>query len=129
VPELVERAGGAYGLADTGERSRPREWSQIRQYDPEVLVVAPCGFDREQTRENLTELTERAGWADLTAVRSGAVYLVDGDAYVNRPGPRLVETLEAFAAIVPGNDTSHRSPPLAEPIDATLEDAGPDPEA
>jgi iron complex transport system substrate-binding protein len=127
VPELVERAGGAYGLADTGERSRPREWTQIREYDPEILVVAPCGFDRAQTGRHLTELTERPGWSGLTAVRSGEVYLVDGDAYVNRPGPRLVETLEAFAAIVPGNDSTHQSPPLAEPIDTVLEGVEADP--
>jgi iron complex transport system substrate-binding protein len=116
VPELVERAGGAYGLADTGERSRPREWSEIVSYDPEILVVAPCGLDRAQTRRHLDELTERPGWGDLAAVRTGQVYLVDGDAYVNRPGPRLVETLEAFAATIPRNATT-QSPPLAVPID------------
>jgi iron complex transport system substrate-binding protein len=117
VPELVERAGGEYGLADTGKRSRPREWSTIVDYDPEILVVAPCGFDREQTRRHLSELTDRPGWAELAAVRAGQVYLIDGDAYVNRPGPRLVETLAAFAAIVPRNATAPRFPPLAEPID------------
>jgi len=69
-------------------------------YDPEVLVVAPCGFDLDQTRENLADVTERPGWDDLTAVREGRVHLVDGHHYVNRSGPRLVDTLEFLAALI-----------------------------
>jgi len=105
VPGMVARVGGSYGLAAPGERSRPREWSEIRAHDPEVLVASPCGFDLEQTVENLGELTARKGWAELTAVEQGRVYLVDGNQYINRPGPRLVETLELLAGIVhPGGD-------------------------
>ncbi|ELZ04896.1 cobalamin-binding protein [Natrialba asiatica] len=98
--ELVSWAGGEYGLADPGERSRPREWDEIREYDPECIVVAPCGFDLDQTATNLSDLTERDGWADLTAVREGRVWAMDGNHYLNRPGPRLVDTLEALAPMV-----------------------------
>ncbi|GAB3671105.1 ABC transporter substrate-binding protein [Halopiger thermotolerans] len=98
--ELVEWAGGEYGLADAGERSRPREWTEIREYDPELIVVAPCGFDLEQTAANRTDLTERDGWADLTAVEEGRVWAMDGHHYLNRPGPPLVDTLETLAPIV-----------------------------
>ena len=98
--ELVEWAGGEYGLADVGERSRPREWDAILEYDPELVVVAPCGFDLEQTAENRTDLTDRDGWDDLTAVEAGRVWAMDGHHYLNRPGPRLVETLETLAPIV-----------------------------
>ncbi|MFC7229093.1 cobalamin-binding protein [Salinirubellus salinus] len=100
VPGLVETAGGAYGLEEPEGRSRPREWSEIREYDPEVLVVAPCGFGLDQTLEHLDTLTEREGWADLTAVREGRAYAMDGHHYVNRPGPRLVETLEYLAGVI-----------------------------
>jgi ABC-type Fe3+-hydroxamate transport system, periplasmic component len=100
VPGMVERAGGSYGLADPGERSRPREWSEIRASDPEVLVASPCGFGLNQTVRNVGDLTARQGWSDLTAVEQGRVYLVDGNQYVNRPGPRLVETLELLAGIL-----------------------------
>jgi iron complex transport system substrate-binding protein len=100
IPGMVDLAGGRYGMAERGERSRPREWSDLRSYDPEVLVVAPCGFGLEQTAENRTDLTDREGWADLTAVRDGRVYAVDGNHYVNRPGPRLVDTLEFLAGTV-----------------------------
>ena len=94
VPGMVDIAGGAYGMAERGARSRPREWADVRAYDPEVLVAGPCGFGLDQTIRDLPALTDREGWDDLTAVREGRVYVVDGHHYVNRPGPRLVDTLE-----------------------------------
>ncbi|MFB6296936.1 MAG: cobalamin-binding protein [Salinirussus sp.] len=97
IPGMVDRAGGRYGLAEPGARSRPREWTEVREYDPEVLVVAPCGFEIHQTLENAADLTDREGWAELSAVREGRVYLFDGHDYVNRPGPRLVDTLSFLA--------------------------------
>ncbi|WP_324756551.1 cobalamin-binding protein [Haloarcula montana] len=100
VPEMVERAGGRYGLEVAGGDSRPREWAEIREYDPEVLVAAPCGFDIDQTRENLVDLTDRPGFENLTAVREGRVHVMDGHHYVNRSGPRLVETMEFLAALL-----------------------------
>jgi iron complex transport system substrate-binding protein len=114
IPGMIERAGGAYGLADPGARSRPREWEAIRSYDPERLVVAPCGFDIDRTVAHLDELRDRPGWADLTAVDRDAVYVMDGDAHMNRPGPRLVDSLAALAAIV----APDREPPadVARPI-------------
>lgn len=99
VPELVEWAGGAYGLEEHGARSRPREWDEIRSYDPAVLVAAPCGFGLDRTLENRGELTDRPGWTDLTAVREGRAYAMDGHNYLNRPGPRLVDTLEYLAGL------------------------------
>ncbi|MFC6756325.1 MULTISPECIES: cobalamin-binding protein [Haloarcula] len=99
VPEMVELAGGEYGMAERGAHSRPREWDEVRAYDPDVLVAAPCGFDIDQTHENLTDVTERPGFDDLRAVREGRAYVVDGHHYVNRSGPRLVDTLEFLAAL------------------------------
>ncbi|MEF8840365.1 MAG: cobalamin-binding protein [Haloarculaceae archaeon] len=100
VPELVEWAGGEYGLAERGAASRPREWAAIREYDPEALVVAPCGFDLDQTFENLVDLTNREGWDDLSAVRGGRAHAMDGHHYLNRPGPRLVDSLEHLAGLL-----------------------------
>ncbi len=97
VPGMVDLADGAYGMAERGARSRPREWADIRAYDPEVLVTAPCGFEVDQTVRDLPTLTAREGWKELTAVQNDRVYVVDGHHYVNRPGPRLVDTLEFFA--------------------------------
>jgi iron complex transport system substrate-binding protein len=102
LPGMVEYLGGEYPT-DRGAPSRVQEWATIREYDPEHLVVAPCGFSVDQTRENLTDLTERPGWDDLTAVREGRVFVVDGHDYSNCPGPRLVDTLEYLAwTLYPG---------------------------
>ena len=100
VPELVELAGGEYGLADPSDASTPREWAEIRGYDPDVLVAAPCGFGLDQTAENRTDLTGRDGFSGLRATRMNRVYAVDGHHLMNRPGPRIVESLETLAALV-----------------------------
>lgn len=115
--ELVDWAGGAYGLADVGARSRPREWEEIRDYDPEIVIVAPCGFGLEQIARNRTDLTDRDGWDALTAVRENRVWAMDGDHYLNRPGPRLVDTLEALAAIVQPERFDGPDSDIAVPFD------------
>ncbi|WP_336336738.1 cobalamin-binding protein [Haloarcula brevis] len=109
VPEMVATAGGTYGMEAAGAHSRPREWAEVCEYDPEVLVAAPCGFDVAQTRENISDLTDRPGFDDLTAVREGRAYVLDGHHYVNRSGPRLVDTLEFLAALV--HPTLFETPP------------------
>ena len=100
VPEMVELAGGRYGLADPGDRSTVRDWEELREYDPEVLVAAPCGFELDRTLDHADELTTREGWSDLSAVASGRVHAMDGHGHVNRPGPRLVETIEYLAGLI-----------------------------
>ena len=115
--ELVDWAGGAYGLADVGARSRPREWEEIRDYDPEIVIVAPCGFGLAQIARNRTDLTDREGWDELTAVKKGRVWAMDGDHYLNRPGPRLVDTLEALAAIVQPDRFDGPDSDIAVPFD------------
>ena len=100
IPEMVSLAGGRYGMAERGAHSRPREWAEVREYDPDVLVAAPCGFDVAQTTENLADLTDRPGFDDLRAVREGRAVVMDGHHFVNRSGPRLVETLEYLSATI-----------------------------
>ncbi|MFC6904930.1 ABC transporter substrate-binding protein [Halalkalicoccus tibetensis] len=98
VPELVGVAGGKYGLAEPGDRTVEVDWAELREYDPEVLVAAPCGFDVEVTLTRSGELTEREGWAELSAARNGRAYAMDGASYLNRWSPRLVEAAERLAA-------------------------------
>jgi iron complex transport system substrate-binding protein len=71
----------------------------VRAADPEVIVALPCGFDLQRTRREMRALVARPGWADLRAVREGRVAVCDGNAFFNRPGPRLVESLETLAEI------------------------------
>ena len=100
IPGMVEFLGGEYGLSARGSASEVREWAEVREYDPECLVAAPCGFPVEQTHENLSDLVERPGWDDLAAVRNDQVYVMDGHDYCDRPGPRLVDTLEHLAWVL-----------------------------
>jgi len=122
TPELAEIAGGRYGMADSGERSTPREWGAVREYDPEVLVAAPCGFDLEQTLENRADLTERPGWADVSAVADDRAVAMDGHHYVNRPGPRLVATLEHLASVLHPEVFGDPPADVVRPLPATVAD-------
>jgi iron complex transport system substrate-binding protein len=102
TPGLVELAGGVAVLAHPGENSRTLAWEAIAQADPDVVLVAPCGFGLAATESACAELLANPAWRALRAVRSGRAYAVDGNAFVNRPGPRLVETAEIFARIMHG---------------------------
>ena len=99
-PELVRLAGGVEGLGREGEPSRRASWEEILAWQPEVLVVACCGFTVERTLRDLPILTSRPGWLELPCVRDGRVYIVDGSAYFSRPGPRLVDSLEILADVL-----------------------------
>jgi iron complex transport system substrate-binding protein len=100
VPELIDIAGGRCDLVDPGERSTPWEFETVREYDPEVAIAAPCGYGLDQTLQNRSELTDRPGWESLTAVENDRFYAMDGHHYVNRPGPRLLDTLEHLAGLL-----------------------------
>ena len=100
TPELVRLAGGTPVLATEGADSVRVRWDDLRAADPEVLVIACCGHGVERTRRDLPALESLPGWPGLRAVRGGRVYVADGSAYVSRPGPRVVDTLEVLAAVL-----------------------------
>jgi iron complex transport system substrate-binding protein len=104
VPELVRIAGGAAdSLVSAGAHSAWTDWPTLVRYAPQAIVVAPCGFTVRETLRDLHRLTSRPEWASLPAVEAGRVFVMDGSAYLNRPGPRLVETTEILAhALHPG---------------------------
>jgi len=100
VPELVELAGGHNCFGTAGEHSPWLEWQALQAADPDILVFMPCGFDLERTRQDALPLLQRSEWQNLKAVRTGNVYITDGNQYFNRPGPRLVDSLEILAEIL-----------------------------
>lgn len=110
VPEIVSLAGGMDLLAPVGSKSAKVSWETVSGHAPDVLVLMPCGFSIARTLSELHRLTSRPGWAELPAVRSGEVFVVDGPAYFNRPGPRLVEGLELLAALFHPHRFAHRVP-------------------
>ena len=96
VPELVELAGGLNLFGEAGKHSPWLNWEAVLEHDPEIIVAMPCGFDLSRTRQEMTALAGRPGWRKLRAARTGRVYVADGSQFFNRPGPRLVESLEMF---------------------------------
>ena len=99
TPELVTIAGGINGLTTPEQHSEYHAWDEVVEFNPDVIVVAPCGFDLPRTLTEAETLASLPGWSDLAAVQSGRVWALDGNAYLNRPGPRLVETVEILAHV------------------------------
>ena len=100
VPEMVEIAGGTYDLAAAGDHSPTLSWDRLLEAQPEVIVIMPCGFPIAQSQAELPTLTAHPDWQKLPAVQAGRVYVVDGNAYFNRPGPRIVESIELLAEML-----------------------------
>lgn len=97
VPDMVEIAGGANLLSRAGEPSPRITWRQVAEARPEVVVFMPCGYYLEQAEEEGRGLFALPEFADTPAARSGAVFAVDASSYFSRPGPRIVDGLEALA--------------------------------
>ncbi|TVP70381.1 MAG: cobalamin-binding protein [Leptolyngbya sp. LCM1.Bin17] len=99
VPELVQLAGGKSLFGTVGHHSPWITWEDLTAADPDVIVIMPCGYDLTVTRQESQALIDHPAWAGLKAVGHQRVYITDGNQYFNRPGPRLVESLEILAEI------------------------------
>lgn len=92
VPDLVRSAGADAVLSEPGGRSVPTEWATIEQHDPDIIVVAPCGFGLEGAAEQAHAVLDRLP-------TRADVWAIDADGLVVRPGPRLVDGIEALATV------------------------------
>lgn len=97
TPELVAYAGGESVFGEVGVHSPWLAWEELRKADPDVLILSPCGFSLERTMDDIPLLQQHPGWSELRAMREGHVYGIDGNYYLNRSGPRLVESAEMLA--------------------------------
>lgn len=113
VPELAAAAGADYRLAAAGEHSAWLAWEDLEAAAPAALCFSPCGFPLEQIRRELPALLAGPRWQRIPAVRSGRAYAVDGNAYLNRPGPRLVESAEILAGLLHPRECGGLVPPGA----------------
>jgi iron complex transport system substrate-binding protein len=100
LPELLAWAGGDCPLTTAGKHSPYVEWNAIVEFDPEIIIVAPCGYDLARARDSMRDLIGLPRWSNLSAVRNQQVWLADGNALFNRSGPRLLETLELLAYVI-----------------------------
>lgn len=99
MPELIEIAGGQNLLSEAGKHSPWCDWDSIRNADPDVLLLLPCGFSIDKTLSEIESLTSRNGWNQLRAVQNKRVFVLDGNQYFNRPGPRLLDSAEILSEI------------------------------
>ena len=97
TPELIELAGGRCDMAQAGRHSTYAEPATLATYDPDVIAIAPCGFDLARTKLESQVLPKQPYWSALSAVRNERVFLADGNAYVRRSGPRLIDSVELLA--------------------------------
>ena len=135
VPELVKLAGGSDDLGREGGESVRVSWDDVVAWNPEVLVIMPCGFNLQQTMQQIWNVFSRYGSArrddsaprffELEAVRNGRVYAVDANSFFARPGPRVVEGAELLARLIhPEIFTGEPVPPqftnAFQPVDVSL---------
>jgi iron complex transport system substrate-binding protein len=107
TPELIDLAGGVDVFGKPGIHSPWITWEELLAHDPDVIIVAPCGFDLARTRGEMHWLTARPDFRRLKAVQMDRLYLADGNQFFNRPGPRVVETLQIIKETLYGADCEH----------------------
>lgn len=100
VPQMVDIAGGINGISSTGEKSRKMQIDEIVQFDPDIIILMPCGFDVSRTILEYEKLSEDRQWKKIKAVNRGEVYAVNANEYFSKPGPRTVTGLEILAKII-----------------------------
>jgi len=108
VPEMIALAGGAEVLGQAGEKSFRVTWEQVAAAQPEVIILIPCGYSREQAQAEWDALPKPALWDELPAARMGRVYALDANSYCSRPAPRVVEGIEALACVIHKQPTLHK---------------------
>ncbi len=99
APEMVALAGGEEVLGKAGEKSFRVTWPQIIAAQPEVILIAPCGYSQAQAEVEWAALSKPQGWEEIPAVQQGRVYALDANSYCSRPAPRVIDGIEQLAAL------------------------------
>jgi len=100
MPELIGMAGGLNLFGEAGKHSPWMTWDELVTKDPDIIFVSPCGFDINRTMEEMNLLSNKPEWSSLKSVKKERVFVADGNQYFNRPGPRLVESLEILSEVI-----------------------------
>src|SRR6266851_10516728 len=100
IPQMVDYAGGVEGLGTLGKPSRRIGWDEVVDYQPEIIVLSPCGFDLDGVLKEVQALASYSGWDKIPAFQSSNIYAVNASAFFSRPGPRVVDGLELLAHII-----------------------------
>jgi iron complex transport system substrate-binding protein len=100
LPQMVEKAGRKNGLTETGDQSRRMELDKVVKFDPDIVILMPCGFDVKRTLQEYEKTMEKEAWRSLRAVKQGQVYAVNANVYFSKSGPRTIIGLEILAKII-----------------------------
>lgn len=100
VPQMVEIAGGINGISSTGDQSRRMELDEAVKFDPDIIILMPCGFDVKRTLQEYEKVADKEKWRSMRAVKQGEVYAVNANEYFSKPGPRTIVGLEILAKII-----------------------------
>ncbi len=114
VPEMVDIAGGINGLSKSKEQSRRASLEEIKKFDPDKVILMPCGFTIERTIKeynNNSTLNKNEEWNNLRAIKNNELYAVDAGSYFSKPGPRTITGIEILAKIISPNEYDHIQTP------------------
>jgi len=114
TPELIAMAGGLELIGKPGVPSRTLSWREVADAKPEMLFIAACGFNVERTMQDLSVLDNVMMQKEFASLKPDKVFVADGSQYFNRPGPRLVDSLEILA---------HSIDPIVHPLPTYLQPA------
>ncbi len=106
VPEMVEISGGINGLSKPREQSRRTSLEKIKEFDPDKIILMPCGFNIDRTIKEYknTTLNKNQEWNNLRAIKNNEIYVVDAGSYFSKPGPRTITGIEILAKIISPNE-------------------------
>jgi iron complex transport system substrate-binding protein len=106
VPEMVEIAGGINGLSKSREQSRRTSLEEVKEFDPDKIILMPCGFNIDRTIKEYknTDLHNNQQWNNLRAIKNNEIYFVDAGSYFSKPGPRTINGIEILAKIISPNE-------------------------
>ena len=115
VPEMVEIAGGINGLSKPKEQSRRASLEEIKKFDPDKIILMPCGFNIDRTikeyKNTITTLNKNQEWNNLRAIKNNELYVVDAGSYFSKPGPRTITGIEILAKIISPNEFNNIQTP------------------
>ena len=100
VPQLIKVAGGKNLFGEEGKHSPWMKYNDLLDQDPEIIIVMPCGYDINKSLIEIKTLESKKDWGSLKAVSNRNVYITDGNQFFNRPGPRIIESLEILLEII-----------------------------
>jgi len=101
IPEMIELSGGLNLISKTGEHSRRMSMEEVKNSDPDVIILMPCGFDTARTSAEYTSiLKNNSAWNSLNAVKNNQIFAVDANSFFSKPSIRTIEGLEILAKII-----------------------------